>query len=172
MNNWTYISVITTTLNDQNHISENCIRSVIYFFILTQVPFVYMERVGFMTCTAASHQGALKEPAASLFRTCEAHPFWTWYHTNTMIFFVQVSWLYQCHWKASLQPKNAIGFGGMHGSRPEANVWLAEMPHMIQVSRYAFSNGKYYRPSHLQIIRQSLVVPSLVAVFWNMVAGF
>ncbi len=27
-----------------------------------------------MTCTAASHQGAIKEPAASLFRTCEAHP--------------------------------------------------------------------------------------------------
>ncbi len=44
------------------------------FFFLTQVPFVYMERVGFMTCTAASHQGAIKEPAASLFRTCEAHP--------------------------------------------------------------------------------------------------
>ncbi len=33
-----------------------------------------MERAGFMTCTAASHQGAIKEPAASLFRTCEAHP--------------------------------------------------------------------------------------------------
>ncbi len=44
------------------------------FFILTQVPFVYMERAGFMTCTAANHQGAIKEPAASLFRTCEAHP--------------------------------------------------------------------------------------------------
>ncbi len=39
--------MITTTLNDQNHISENCIRSVISFFIfLTQVPFVYMERAG------------------------------------------------------------------------------------------------------------------------------
>ncbi len=57
MNNWTYIRVITTTLNDQNHILENCIGSVIYFFILTQVPFVYMERAGFMTCTAANHQG-------------------------------------------------------------------------------------------------------------------
>ncbi len=67
MNNWTYIRVITTTLNDQNHILENCIGSVIYFYILTQVPFVYMERAGFMTCTAASHQGAIKEPAASLF---------------------------------------------------------------------------------------------------------
>ncbi len=27
-----------------------------------------------MTCTAASHQGATKEPAATLFRTCEANP--------------------------------------------------------------------------------------------------
>lgn len=27
-----------------------------------------------MTCTAASHQGAIKEPTASLFRICEAHP--------------------------------------------------------------------------------------------------
>ncbi len=42
MNNLKYISVITT-LNDQNHISENCIGSVIYFFILTEVPFVYLE---------------------------------------------------------------------------------------------------------------------------------
>ncbi len=30
-----------------------------------------MERAGFMTCTAASHQGATKEPAASLLKT---HP--------------------------------------------------------------------------------------------------
>ncbi len=66
--------MITTTLNDQNHILENCIGSVIYFFILTHVPFVYMERAGFMTCTAANHQGAIKEPAASLFRRCETHP--------------------------------------------------------------------------------------------------
>ncbi len=35
MNNWTYISMMKTTLNDQNHISENCIGIVIYFFILT-----------------------------------------------------------------------------------------------------------------------------------------
>ncbi len=54
--------MITTILNDQNHILENCIGSVINFFILTQVPFVYMERVGFMTGTAANHQGAIKEP--------------------------------------------------------------------------------------------------------------
>ncbi len=66
--------MITNTLNDQNHILENCIGSVIYFFILTQVPFVYMERAGFMTCTAANHQGAIKEPAASLFTRCETHP--------------------------------------------------------------------------------------------------
>ncbi len=33
-----------------------------------------MERAGFMTCTAANHQGAIKEPAASLFLACEAHP--------------------------------------------------------------------------------------------------
>ncbi len=33
-----------------------------------------MERAGFMTCTAACHQGAIKEPTASLFRICEAHP--------------------------------------------------------------------------------------------------
>ncbi len=39
--------MITTTLNDQNHIWENCIGSVIYFFILTEVPFVYMERALF-----------------------------------------------------------------------------------------------------------------------------
>ncbi len=64
--------MITTTLNDQNHILENCIGSVINFFILTQVPFVYMERAGFMTCTAANHQGAIKEPAASLFTRCES----------------------------------------------------------------------------------------------------
>ncbi len=44
------------------------------FFILTEVPFVYMERVGFMTCTAASHQEAIKEPVASLLRTSETHP--------------------------------------------------------------------------------------------------
>ncbi len=50
------------------------IGSGIYFFILTQVPLVYMGRAGFMTCTAASHQGAIKVPAASLFRMCEAHP--------------------------------------------------------------------------------------------------
>jgi len=30
-----------------------------------------------MTCTAASHQGAIKEPAASLSRTSETHPIWT-----------------------------------------------------------------------------------------------
>ncbi len=41
---------------------------------MTEVPFVYMERAGFMTCTAASHQGAIKEPAASLLRTSETHP--------------------------------------------------------------------------------------------------
>ncbi len=29
---------------------------------------------GLLTCTAASHQGAIKEPAASLLKTCEAHP--------------------------------------------------------------------------------------------------
>ncbi len=69
--------MITTTLNDQNHISKNCKGSVIYFFILTEVPFVYMERVGFMTCTAASHQGVIKEPAASLWRTSETHPVYT-----------------------------------------------------------------------------------------------
>ncbi len=50
---------------------------LILFNFFTQVPFVYMERAGFMTCTAASHQGAIKEPAASLFRTCEAHPIYT-----------------------------------------------------------------------------------------------
>ncbi len=33
-----------------------------------------MERAGFMTCTAANHQGAIKEPAASLFTRCETHP--------------------------------------------------------------------------------------------------
>ncbi len=59
-NNWTYISMRTTTLNDQNHILENCIGSVINFFILTEVPFIYMERAGFMTWKhstgAASHQ--------------------------------------------------------------------------------------------------------------------
>ncbi len=36
-----------------------------------------MERAGFMTCTAASHQGAITEPAASLSRTSETHPLWT-----------------------------------------------------------------------------------------------
>ncbi len=66
--------MITTTLNDQNHISKNCIGSVIFIFILTEVPFVYMKRAGFMTCTAASHQGAIKEPAASLWRMSETHP--------------------------------------------------------------------------------------------------
>ncbi len=65
--------MIKTTLNDQTRISENCIGSVIYFFILTEVPFVYMERAGFMTCTAASYQGAIEEPAASLLRTSETH---------------------------------------------------------------------------------------------------
>ncbi len=32
-----------------------------------------MKRAGFMTCTAASHQGAIKVPPASHFRMCEAH---------------------------------------------------------------------------------------------------
>ncbi len=36
-----------------------------------------MERAGFMTCTAANHQGAIKEPTASLFRRCETHPVMT-----------------------------------------------------------------------------------------------
>ncbi len=48
--------------------------------ILTQVPFVYMERAGYMTRTAASHQGAIKEPTASLLRTSETHPVRT--HTD------------------------------------------------------------------------------------------
>ncbi len=69
--------MITATLNDQNHISKNSIGSVIDFFILTEVTFVYMERAGFITCTAASHQGAITEPAASLSRTSETHPLWT-----------------------------------------------------------------------------------------------
>ncbi len=38
MNNWTYIRVITTTLNDQNHIFENCIGSVINFFYFDSSP--------------------------------------------------------------------------------------------------------------------------------------
>ncbi len=38
MNNWTYISMITTTLNDQNNISENCIGSVIIFFYFDWSP--------------------------------------------------------------------------------------------------------------------------------------
>ncbi len=59
-NNWTYISVLTTILNNQNHILKNCIGSVIICFILTEVQFVYMERAGFMTCTEANHQGAIK----------------------------------------------------------------------------------------------------------------
>ncbi len=58
---------------NKKHILENFIGSVINFFILTRVPFFYMERAGFMTCIAVSHQGAIKEPTASLFRTCEAH---------------------------------------------------------------------------------------------------
>ncbi len=33
-----------------------------------------MERAGFMTCTAASPQGAIKEPTASLLRMSETHP--------------------------------------------------------------------------------------------------
>ncbi len=42
----------------------------VYFciVILTEITFIYMERAGFMTCTAASHQGAIKEPTASLFK--------------------------------------------------------------------------------------------------------
>ncbi len=50
-----------------------------------------MERAGFMTCTAASHQGAIKEPAASLFRTCEAHP------TYTYLWVQQWAWCYYLH---------------------------------------------------------------------------
>ncbi len=38
------------------------------------VQLVYMERVGFTTCTAASHWRAIKEPAASLPRMSEMHP--------------------------------------------------------------------------------------------------
>ncbi len=51
--------MITTNQNDRNNISENVIESVINFFILTEVPFVYMEMAEFMTCTAVSHQGAI-----------------------------------------------------------------------------------------------------------------
>ncbi len=57
MTKWTFISVIKATLNNQNHISKNCIGSVIYFFILIEVPFIYMERAGSMTCTATSNRG-------------------------------------------------------------------------------------------------------------------
>ncbi len=66
--------MITATLNDQNHISENCIGSVIILFILTPVPFIYMERAGFMACIADSHQGAIKDPTASLLKMCKEHP--------------------------------------------------------------------------------------------------
>ncbi len=38
MNNWTYINVITTTLNDQNHILEICIGSVIIVFCFDRSP--------------------------------------------------------------------------------------------------------------------------------------
>ncbi len=41
-----------------------------FLFSFTQVPFVCMESAGFMTCTAASHQGATKEPASLL----KTHP--------------------------------------------------------------------------------------------------
>ncbi len=47
-----------------------------------------MESVGFMTCTAATHQGAIKEPAASLFRTCEAHLVKPDYYFNAKRWFV------------------------------------------------------------------------------------
>ncbi len=90
--------MITTTLNDQNHISENCIGSVIYFFTLTQVPFVYMERAGFMTCTAASHQGAIKEPQLHFSghvrhtRVRDAFRISTWSLSRGLCFQVHNSW--------------------------------------------------------------------------------
>ncbi len=55
-NIWTYISIITTTLNDQNHILETCIESALIFFYFDWIPFVYMERAGFMTCTVGDQE--------------------------------------------------------------------------------------------------------------------
>ncbi len=74
MNNWTYISVITTTLNDQNHISENCIGSVIFIFYFDWSPICLHGEGGVYDLYCSQPPGAIKEPAASLLRTSETHP--------------------------------------------------------------------------------------------------
>ncbi len=65
MSNWTYIRVITTTLNDQNHISENCIGSA----ILSPIRLHGEGRVYDLYC---SHPPGDEQRARSF--TCEAHP--------------------------------------------------------------------------------------------------
>ncbi len=66
--------MIRTTLNDQNPILENCIgRVIIFLFWLKSHSFTWRGR-GFVICSAAGHQGAIKEPAASLLRMRETHP--------------------------------------------------------------------------------------------------
>lgn len=55
----TYFSTITSALIDQNYLSGHFIASVIFFFIWAQVSFINTEEAGFMTCTAASPQGAI-----------------------------------------------------------------------------------------------------------------
>ncbi len=67
--------MITTTLNYQNHISENCIGSVIFFFFFDWSPIRLHGEGGVYD----QPPGVIKEPAASLLRTCEAHPIQTEY---------------------------------------------------------------------------------------------
>ncbi len=51
MNNWTNISMITTTLNDQNHISENSFGSIIIFLFWSPIRLHGEGRVYDMYCS-------------------------------------------------------------------------------------------------------------------------
>ncbi len=81
------------------------------FFYFAWSPIRLYGEGGFMTCTAASHQGAIKEPAASLLKMREAHPVFimqgaTWckqtmLHTVSFmshVIVIQTIQTYALHW--------------------------------------------------------------------------
>ncbi len=168
MNNWTYIRVITMTLNDQNHILENCIGSVINFFILTQVPFVYMERVGFMTCTAASHQGAIKEPAASLFLTCEAHPVFSTVPPSGQEIWKMAIFAYNF---SMVWPKitKLVSLGSVHHARVKPYP-MFPMSAILCVGYFEFCSQMLYLRTHWRIVTK--LVWFISTMPWSSVRSF
>ncbi len=91
-NNWKYISIITTTLNDQNHILETCIWSALYFFILTESHSFTWRGQGLWPVLQPAPRGAIKEPAASLKITFQDDWHTRYTHTNIQMFGVSNIW--------------------------------------------------------------------------------